>query len=99
MNLAGVEGENGAQAGVFLPYSRHALPWKGGSLARAGSAQWAIAYWAAGRVWCAGKCLEEGGGGVKGLPPGPYCCAAVTAEAYAVNRARDALEPNPHHEL
>ena len=24
MNLAGVEGENGAQAGVFLPYSRHA---------------------------------------------------------------------------
>ena len=27
MNLAGVEGENGAQAGVFLPYSRHALPW------------------------------------------------------------------------
>ena len=26
MNLAGVEGENGAQAGVFLPYSRHALP-------------------------------------------------------------------------
>ena len=30
MNLAGVEGENGAQAGVFLPYSRHALPWKTG---------------------------------------------------------------------